>query len=396
MCGEEIYPFHLRARQKKEMNKRGVALILCYTVVVVLTVLGAAFLARSISENVLAERFVNSSRAFWIAEAGLAQAYQTWLANPNYAGGTANFAGGTYTVVKTAGLPEVSVTGTFPPQGTYASTNRTVNAFFINIPFAFNNMLSTGGNLTLNYPGLGGGAIINVNGNTVYFGNYTKDPRITVNFNPAARQTTDQNEVSIRIPDYNHNGTADEFSDFVAFGQTVVQGYSADQVVYLTPSAGQTLVIYPNHSAYLNKKVVFVQGSAAGEGDVNIIFDATWASSQDLTVISTGTVNYFEPLNFPGSRLNTIAWEGYNEGSVLLSNREGVIYSHSNATFMDRFEIGFTTGNIIANGNLTFNEKWSWETFNYSNRATNGDLPPGFQCLTGGGTARVLDWQEAQ
>ena len=362
-------------------------------IVSALTILSVAFVARSVSEGNIAKRYVDSTKAFWIVEAGLAQGYHDWLSNSTYSGGTATFAGGSYAVAKTAGLSPVTVTGTV------GGVQRTIKAYFVGISSTFNNMLSTGGNLNLNYSGLLGGAIFNVNGNTVYFGEYTKDPRVTANFNPAPRETDNQDEVTIGIPDYDQDGTGDpygtvDFDDFRLFGRQAVQGYPPNEVIYLTPAAGQTVIIYPNHSAYLGKKVIFVEGPSQGEGDVAIIFDATWTPSQDLTIISTGTINYLEPLNFPGSRLNIIAWEGYNEGSVLLSNHEGVTYSHSDATYVDRYELGFTTGNIIANGNLTFNERWSYETLNYSNRAANGDLPPGFQWLTDTGTPTLMDWQE--
>lgn len=55
------------------MNKRGVALILGFTVIVVLTILGGAIVSSSISERHFTERFIASTRAFWAAEAGLAK-----------------------------------------------------------------------------------------------------------------------------------------------------------------------------------------------------------------------------------------------------------------------------------------------------------------------------------
>ena len=52
-------------------NKKGIALITAYIVIAVLTVLGAAFISRSISEMRVAERGKNSTQAFYIAEAGI-------------------------------------------------------------------------------------------------------------------------------------------------------------------------------------------------------------------------------------------------------------------------------------------------------------------------------------
>lgn len=56
------------------MNKRGVALILSFTVVVVLTILSAGIIVRSIAENNINKRFIAQTKAFWTAEAGIAAA----------------------------------------------------------------------------------------------------------------------------------------------------------------------------------------------------------------------------------------------------------------------------------------------------------------------------------
>lgn len=56
------------------MNKRGIALILGFTVIVVLTILGGAIISRSISERVITQKSIASTKAFWAAEAGLAKA----------------------------------------------------------------------------------------------------------------------------------------------------------------------------------------------------------------------------------------------------------------------------------------------------------------------------------
>lgn len=52
-------------------NKKGIVLIASYIVIVVLTILGAAFISRSLSEIRIAERERNYVQAFYIAEAGV-------------------------------------------------------------------------------------------------------------------------------------------------------------------------------------------------------------------------------------------------------------------------------------------------------------------------------------
>ncbi len=52
-------------------DKKGIMLIACYLVVVVLTILGSAFMVRSVSEKRIAERERDSLQAFYLAEAGI-------------------------------------------------------------------------------------------------------------------------------------------------------------------------------------------------------------------------------------------------------------------------------------------------------------------------------------
>ncbi len=56
------------------MNKRGMALILGFVVVLILSILLSAFFTKSINENNLVKRYINSMHAFWAAEAGVAKA----------------------------------------------------------------------------------------------------------------------------------------------------------------------------------------------------------------------------------------------------------------------------------------------------------------------------------
>lgn len=56
------------------MNKRGIALIAAFMVIVVLTILGSAIISQSVSERFIAQRYAESTQAFWLAEAGVNQA----------------------------------------------------------------------------------------------------------------------------------------------------------------------------------------------------------------------------------------------------------------------------------------------------------------------------------
>ncbi|MGD9015279.1 MAG: hypothetical protein PVI33_04575 [Candidatus Omnitrophota bacterium] len=70
----------------KPINKRGVILVACYMVIVVLTILGVGFIARSVSGKNLAQRHTDSTKAFWLAEAGVAHALHELKSDFNLSG----------------------------------------------------------------------------------------------------------------------------------------------------------------------------------------------------------------------------------------------------------------------------------------------------------------------
>jgi len=75
------------------MNRKAAALILTCILIVVLVVLGAATLSRSITENRLAQNNLEIIQAFWLAEAGLNQALDSLRGNFNIAAGTGVWSG---------------------------------------------------------------------------------------------------------------------------------------------------------------------------------------------------------------------------------------------------------------------------------------------------------------
>lgn len=365
------------------MNKRGVALIFCYLVITVLTVLSTAYVTRSVSEGNMSRSYADSVQAFWITEAGMSQAYYNWVNNIAQPTGAVSFATGTFSI-DTSAFPNISVTGTL------RNSQRVVQASFVRIPYPFDNTLSVGGNLTLS----GILARIEVYDQTRISGRYSRRGTATGWFEDKQEGVSSE-QTTIRIPDYNNNGTPDEFSDFVLFGQEATQGYSSEEVVYIQTNG--TVHIFPDRDL-VGKKVIFVEGSAPGAGDVNIFFDGTWEEDEDLTVISTGTITYIQPLQYQEeARLNTIAWDDYSEVSVFRSEHESVIYAHDDASFIDILDWGSTTGNIIVNDNISLSEVLTYEKYYYSNRARNGDLPPGFLWLSGTtGTPVLINWQQAK
>lgn len=113
------------------MNKQGVALIFSLLVVIILSILLGSFFLSSMSENSSVKRYVNSARAFWAAEAGLAAAVKDLPNNisdthlDNYSHYQANTA--FRATINTTDYYDINSTGIIAlPSGGYV--NRTVNA----------------------------------------------------------------------------------------------------------------------------------------------------------------------------------------------------------------------------------------------------------------------------
>ncbi|MBI4707900.1 MAG: pilus assembly PilX N-terminal domain-containing protein [Candidatus Omnitrophica bacterium] len=364
------------------MNNRASALVFSFLVVTVLSILGSAVVMRSASEKKISQGYADSAQAFWIAEAGLAQAYYNWSNGISQPQGAVSYGGGTYSI-DASSLVQTRVTGVF------GASSRILQGSFVFIPRPFDNTLSAGGNLRLS----GLLARVEIYDKTRISGTYSRSFGASGWFEDK-QENVDQNLTTIKIPDYSGNGVSDEFSDFVLFGRNAAQSYPEDQVVYI--QTDNTVNIFPNQDL-VGKKIIYVEGTQAGAGDVNIFFDTTWHAGEDLTVISTGDITYVEPLQFQAdARLSTISWVDYNEASVFRSEHESIIYTHDDANFVDILDWGSTTGSVIANDEVSLNEVLTYEKYYYSDRIANGDLSPGFKWLstTNNGTRKMMDWQE--
>jgi hypothetical protein len=105
------------------MNNKGMALILGLFVVTVLAVLSSSFLYKQVNQSFLSNRFVDSTRAFWIAEAGVQEARDNLPGTPD----PDDLGGGSYEVtVDEIGSSEkyFQVVST----GTFGRVTRTVDA----------------------------------------------------------------------------------------------------------------------------------------------------------------------------------------------------------------------------------------------------------------------------
>jgi len=369
-------------------KRKAAALITACIITVLLSMIGVAFTLRSIQERNLTTRYVDSIKAFWLAEAGAAKGYDELMNSSAYNGEDwTSLASGNYRVVRGVSSGGIEVRA----EGESGSAVQALSFTLALVPYPFENTMSAGNNISLD----GFIGSISIYDKTRLSGEFSKSGIITSAWFEDKVEGVDPVYTSMPIPDYDNNGTSDEFSDFVVMGQDIVADYSEEEVVYLQTSG--SVNIFPNQNL-VGKKVIFVEGGSPGQGDVNIFFDTTWEDQEDLTIISTGEITYVQPLQFQeDARLSTVSWNDFSEVSIFQNSHESVIYTHDDAHYVDILDWGSTTGNIIAQENISILELITNEKFYYSDRAYNGDLPPGFGRLSatsGIVSDQVTDWQE--
>ncbi len=376
-------------RESKKLNNRGAALIIGYFILSALLTLSAGYALSTVNELNNARRYRDTATAFWTSEAGL----NRFLANTNLLNTTnpQTLTVGSYsvTVSKTDGSTERTVTATSTVRG---NTRDLQLEFPANPPPIFSNTMSSGGNIALS--GLLGS--ISVYGLTKITGTFTKSGLGTSAYFENKTEGVSSSSTTLTYPDSDSNGTADQFNDFVTFNRDLVSTYNSSEVVYIPTNS--TTTVTPS-SSLAGKKIIYVEGTSAGAGDVNIIFGASWAADQNLTVISTGSVNYVQPLTVAtNSKLNIITWERYYEPSILISTHKGVTYSHANADYTELLDISSTTGAVIGKTGVNCSETIASKSFNYDSTLSTGAVPPGFEGLittaTSGYASTPTSWKE--
>ncbi|MDD5431369.1 MAG: hypothetical protein PHO70_00055 [Candidatus Omnitrophica bacterium] len=171
-----------------KMNKKGIALIISFFVILVLSIIGSVAISRSISEGRVASKHLESAQAFWLAEAAMTQGVRQLALNYNFNGASArtrmvannDIAGGYFFEI----APDVTVPtdrvitahGIIPFVA--AGTPRTERIIQVtarrSIPADFyDNAIYSAGDITLN------GNAYNINGNVRYAGSITSPSNIT-------------------------------------------------------------------------------------------------------------------------------------------------------------------------------------------------------------------------
>lgn len=169
------------------MNKKGIALIITFAIILVLTILGSAIISRSISENNIARRYSEATQAFWLAEAGINRALYELRDDYNLdsISATQLGSGGYNVTISTSGENRiVSSTGYIPFTGALRASRIIESTMSKNIPSNFyGNAIYSAGAVDLN------GNAYSITGDILYAdeidntgnvnGTITQDPSIT-------------------------------------------------------------------------------------------------------------------------------------------------------------------------------------------------------------------------
>lgn len=183
------------------MNNRGVALILSFILIVVLTVLSAVSLSRSISESRIARRYSESTQALWLAEAGINRALNELRSNYTITSiGPTQMGVGRYEVdVNVTGANNqwrlVTSHGCVPPDVTCNSsrTQRIIQATMGPPLNFFNNVIYTPGNVSIS------GSAYSITGDVRYGGAITPDPPVNI---PSANNIHDSSITTLAEFDF--------------------------------------------------------------------------------------------------------------------------------------------------------------------------------------------------
>lgn len=373
-------------------NNKGAVLIAAYMAMFVLVTLASSVALFNFTELNDARRHQDTTAAFWLAEAGINQ----FLADPAMLDGldgtgakTIEEGNGIIAIVKDdSNRRHRLVTST----GIVGGSQRRIQIKYPALSTIFESTMSTKGNILIE----GRKSSLMINDKLRLGGNLVNMAMYPIVFVEDQKEGVDDALVTITYPDFDGNGTPDEFADFIAFYRDLIASYPEDEVVYI--QGDDTYTITPGE-ALEGKKIIYIEGGREGEGNAIIQFTGALKKGQSLTVIATGTVMHNQAgLAQKDSQLNIIAWSDYFETTALPSVHNGLIYTHGTAYFDEMHDTSVTNGSVIANEGIVIREVWSTKTFNYKDMRKKGIVPPGFEGLVGGGisgyTPRPSSWRE--
>ncbi len=374
---------------KLKLNNKGAVLISVYMVLFVLMTLSSSVALFNFSELRDSRRHRDATSAFWLAEAGINQ----FMADPTILEDKESEIfveeNGTIHLERDDSNPKYR---TIISKGTVGGIQRKIQIKYPALSTIFESTVSTKGDMVIE----GRKSSLMVNDKLRLGGDVINTAVFPLVFFEDKQGGVNESLVSITYPDVDHNGVADEFSDFVAFNRSLVASYPQEEVIYI--KGNETYTIMPD-SSLDGKKIIYIEGDQEGEGNAVIQFSNALSKNQNLTIIATGTVTHNQAgLANKDSQLNIIAWSNYYETVALPSMHNGMIYTHAKAYFDETHDMSVTNGSVIANEGIVVGELWSTKTFNYADMRTRGAVPPGFEGLVGGGvsgyTLTPNSWEE--
>ncbi len=308
------------------MNNRGVALILSFILIVVLTVLSAISLSRSISESKIARRYSESTQAFWLAEAGINSALNELRSNYTIPSiGPTPMGAGCYEVeVNVTGFDNqwrlVTSHGCIPDCSSFR-TQRIIQATMGPPLNFFNNAIYTPGNVSIS------GSAYSVTGNVRYGGAITPDPPVNI---PPANDIYDPSITTLAEFDFDqlramsqgqgnyHDGTPDP-----AFPTSFWKSPGVPNIVFIegnfdVSGGNQTVggfiivvgdLVYAEISGNASVDgVIYTLGTCSVLGGGGAAFNVNggiWAG-QKVTVTGSTVINYNSDYMYAIQELNLI------------------------------------------------------------------------------------------
>ena len=334
------------------MDRKGAVLIYIFLVIVVLTILGVAIFNKSVSERSLAQQYVESTQAFWLAEAGVNQALSALRNDYDTASVSATELGaGEFSAQISASGSDRTVvsTGEVPSGGTARSSRDIQVEISKDIPANFyDNAIYSAGEVDLN------GNSYTVNGNVIYgddldysqnhiTGTVTEDSSIT----PLARfdfqELRDRSSAQGNV--YVEDGPK------LVNQATGLEGFPAS--FWYDEATNTPNIIYIEGDLSLNGNIGTIGGFFVVVGDVLTNPDA----AEEASVNGVGTI-------------------------------EGVIYTRGD------FDVNGGAGNLNVNGGV-----WSGEEAELngnSNVTYNQAYMEAIEALDLVGTPQITSWDDTQ
>ena len=381
----------------KRAGESGVAIVAVTVFTLVLLTLGATFLRLATLERLSANEEVQRAQSFYLAEAGVERAIAFLRAGNEHSTGALYtdqpFANGSYSVTAAddlaRGVKIITSTGTF------AGEQKTITVEVQLLPAFFKNTFSSGGDLEF----YGIFAAAWAHGTTWLSGVYDSRGFFQNMGFDTLVEGVDPNETTLRFPDMDGDDIPNELEDFVLYFNNALLECNPGETDLIQTGAGGTVDIWPS-VAYAGKKIIFVKGPDGEEdtgGNVDIYFGASWSGEQDLTIVSTGEVNYIQPLEDPAtSRLSIISWGDYTEGAIIYSSHRSVIGTQTTADFTYLLTLASVYGSIFANQGINIQEAVVLVNFYHYDRLDVGDIPPGLRplCTTNYYLGEIISWKE--